>query len=141
MGTVQQVAEAAVVDKRQLRIDARASELRDAAQAEYDALVAAQADETAAHIASLDELDAHAAPATKLAEQARIAVADAQTALETANAAVQALAAERASVTAQHVGFLQQTNAELTRLTPQLDAAYWVKNATVEIDAVIAEGG
>lgn len=133
MANPSEVARIAADQKVTDLVMARAQELRDAAQAEYDALVARQQTLVQEQIARLTDIDERSLAAAAVHANATAAHAETAKVLGAAQADVDRVNTERRDTTSSHIDEVRDIAERIGPRSAQLVVDYWLARATAEI--------
>lgn len=133
MSTAKEVARLSAEQKRQARVLEVAQQLRDAAQAEYDAAVAAHTALVAGFPTQLQAIDQRSAAAYERRSAAAVEHAEAASKLEAIRAECDAIDQERRDATAQHIADVDRSRQSFVARAPQLLVDYWLERATTQV--------
>lgn len=133
MANAKEVARLAADEKRRARVLEVAQQLRDAAQAEYDAAVEAHTQLVAAFPAQLQSIDERSAAAYERRSAAALEHAEAASKLEAVRAECDAIDQERRDATAQHIAALDRSRESFVGRASQLVVDYWLERAAAQV--------
>jgi hypothetical protein len=133
MPNPKEVARIAAEQRRAARVLEVAQQFRQAAQAEYDALVAAHVAAVSTFPTALQEIEQRSAVALQRRNEAALSHAEAGSLLNAVSAEYDGVEDERRAAAEQHLRDVEQSRQQITDRTPQLALEYWMDRAAAQV--------